>query len=93
MYIAPSSGHEWLNFKLSSKMILRRFGDVFFMSGVRMLHFLKRFMEIQSNPWILHYGFKCDCLWNNIAMVVATDTQSTIDCKCHETGIRLELYS
>ena len=28
------------------------------MSGVRMLHFLKRFMKIHSNPPILYYGFK-----------------------------------
>ena len=27
------------------------------MSGVRMLYFFKRLMEIHSNPPILHYGF------------------------------------
>ena len=28
------------------------------MSGVRMLHFLKRLIKINSNPPILYYGFK-----------------------------------
>ena len=40
------------------KLILRRCEVVFLMSGVRMLHFFERLMEIHSNLPILYYGFK-----------------------------------
>ena len=40
----------------------------FLMLGVRMLHFLNRFMKIYSNPTILYYGFK-----NPISIVILQD--------------------
>ena len=56
MYIAPSSGHEWLNCNLPFKLILRRFGVVFLGLSENAALF-ERLVKIHSNAPILYYGF------------------------------------
>ena len=66
MYIAPSSGHISLNFNMPFKLILRRFEVVFWISGVRMQHFLKDWWKFIQHPPILHYGFHISIShWSN----------------------------
>ena len=60
MYIAPSSGHGWLNPYLPFYLSLRRFEVTKPFSDVwseNAAHF-ERLKEIHSNPPILYYGFK-----------------------------------
>ena len=56
MYIAPSSGHEWLNCSLPFKLILRRF-EVVFLGLSENAALFERLVKIHSNPPILYYGF------------------------------------
>ena len=59
MYIAPSSGHEWLNLKLPFKFILRSFEVVFWCLEWECCTFWKiDGNSFKSTNTILYYGFK-----------------------------------
>ena len=73
MYIAPSSGHTSLNFNMPFKLVIRRFEVVlWYMSGVRMLHFLKdwwKFIQIHQcytklgGKWLFRMDSVYRVLW------------------------------